>query len=282
MRKIKIIIDSTSDLGKEVYEKHDIEIVPIYVILGDNTYKDYYEMDTTKMFAYTEETGIYPKTAAASPLWIYKVFKKYYDEGYDIIYTGISSKLSSTYSTALTAAREIDPNEERIFLFDSENLSTGVGLLVLKIIKYRDQGLSAKEIRDKVKELVPNVKTQFTLNTLEYMQKGGRCSAVVRYAVAAFRFKPVIKVNDGLLEVARKPIGFKRSINSMLLDAENAFPTADQDAIFVTYSSYGDWVDYLVAELKKIGYKNVYTTLAGATICTHCGPQCVGILYIDN
>ena len=253
MRKIKIIIDSTSDLGKEVYEKHDIEIVTIYVILGDNTYKDYYEMDSTKMFAYTEETGIYPKTAAASPLWIYKVFKKYYDEGYDIIYTGISSKLSSTYSTALTAAREIDPNEERIFLFDSENLSTGVGLLVLKIIKYRDQGLSAKEIRDKVKELVPNVKTQFTLNTLEYMQKGGRCSAIVRYAVAAFRFKPVIKVNDGLLEVARKPIGFKRSINSMLLDAENAFPTADQDAIFVTYSSYGDWVDYLVTELKKIG-----------------------------
>lgn len=282
MRKIKIIIDSTSDLEKEVYEKNDIEIVPTYVILGDNTYKDYYEMDTTRMFAYTEETGIYPKTAAASPLWIYKVFKKYYDEGYDIIYTGISSKLSSTYSTALTAAREIDPNEERIFLFDSENLSTGVGLLVLKIVKYRDQGLSAKEIRDKVKELVPNVKTQFTLNTLEYMQKGGRCSAVVRYAAAAFRFKPVIKVNNGLLEVARKPIGFKRSINSMLLDAENAFPTADQDAIFVTYSSYGDWVDYLVAELKKIGYKNVYTTLAGATICIHCGPQCVGILYIDN
>ncbi|HPV55255.1 MAG TPA: DegV family protein, partial [Bacilli bacterium] len=100
MRKIKIIIDSTSDLGKEVYEKHDIEIVPIYVILGDNTYKDYYEMDTTRMFAYTEETGIYPKTAAASPLWIYKVFKKYYDEGYDIVYTGISSNLSRTFFIA--------------------------------------------------------------------------------------------------------------------------------------------------------------------------------------
>ncbi|HHV14087.1 MAG TPA: DegV family protein [Acholeplasmataceae bacterium] len=280
MRKIKLIVDSASDLGKEYYERLNIDVVPIYVILGETTYQDYYEINTEQIYAFTEETGIYPKTAAASPALVYDVFKKYYDEGYDILYIGIGSKISATFSVAQAAAKEIDPKGERFFLVDSGNVSVGIGILVLKAQKLKEKGLSAKEIQTQIQEMANKVNTQFVINTLEYLQKGGRCSALVRYAAATLRLKPIIKIINGALEVIKKPIGYKRALKAMLLDSENDFERVDPDIAYVAYSTPSRHVDSVVKKLKKIGFKKVLTATTGATISTHCGPETIGIVYI--
>lgn len=279
-RKIKVIVDSASDLGKEIYEKYDIDVVPIYVILGDTTYQDYYEIDTARIYAFTEETGIYPKTSAASPIKFYNSFKKYYDEEYDILYVGLSSKLSATYSIALQAAREVDPKGERIFLVDSGNVSVGIGVLVLKALKFIEAGKSVQEVQELIQEMAYKTNTFFVIDTLEYLQKGGRCSALVRYAAATLRLKPIIKMIDGLLEVIKKPIGYKRGLKAMLADVENDFGKIDQELVYVAYSVPNHYVDYTVKKVKNMGFKKVLTANTGATISTHCGPGTIGIVYI--
>ena len=124
------------------------------------------------------------------------------------------------------------------------------------------------------------VNTQFVINTLEYLQKGGRCSALVRYAAATLRLKPIIKIIDGALEVIKKPIGYKRALKAMLLDSENDFERVDPDIAYVAYSTPNRHVDSVVKKLKKIGFKKVLTATTGATISTHCGPETIGIVYI--
>ena len=131
MNKIKIITDSTSDLNY-LYDELDIKVLPLSVIFGDKAYLDGVDIKTQDIYDKVKETGVLPKTAAIVPSVIIEEFKKWYDEGYDVIFTGISSKMSSTYQSAVLAAKEVDESGERIFVVDSGNLSSGIGLLLCK------------------------------------------------------------------------------------------------------------------------------------------------------
>ena len=187
---------------------------------------------------------IYPKTSAASPIKFYNSFKKYYMR-YDILYVGLSSKLSATYSIALQVKR-VDPKGERIFLVDSGNVSVVIGVLVLKALKFIESGKSVQEVQELIQEMAYKTNTLFVIDTLEYLQKGGRCSALVRYAAATLRLKPIIKMIDGLLEVIKKPIGYKRGLKAMLADVENDLEKIDQERVYVAYSVPNHYVDYTV------------------------------------
>ena len=128
MNKIKIIADSTCDLSQEYIKAHDIEIIPLYVTYDGVSLKDGIDITVSELYKKVEETGVLPKTSALSVGEIAKSFKKYIDEGYDIFFTGISSSMSSTYQNAIIAAEEI--SKERIVVYDSKNLSTGIGLQI--------------------------------------------------------------------------------------------------------------------------------------------------------
>ena len=147
MNKVVILTDSTCDLDLNIIQEKNINVIPLYVCFGDKNYKDGVDINTEKLYEMVEELGYLPKTSAVSPNEFINFFAPFIDKGYDIVYLGIGSTLSSTFNNAYIASLSFPEN--RIFLIDSLNLSTGTGLLVLKACKYRDQNFSAAEIQKK-------------------------------------------------------------------------------------------------------------------------------------
>ncbi len=286
MSKIIIASDSTCDLSQELIDKYDIKIIPLFVNFGNESFKDRVEMNVDKMYEHVKETGVYPKTSACTPDDFYNFFKDLLDEDNEIIYTGIGSTLSSTLQNANIAKMEFsDEIQKRIHLVDSKNLSTGIGLLLMKAVTFRDEGDSATEIAKKMEDIVPKVRSQFVVETLEYLHKGGRCSGMARFIGTALRMKLLIKVTDGKLDVHKKAIGStKKAINLMLDDFYGLLPDLDKEFLFVThsnaYKNY-EYIDNKITQIKD-SFDNIYETKAGCVISGHCGEGCIGILYIEK
>ena len=205
MNKIVIIADSTCDLSLDLIKEYDIKIVPLHVSFkGDSTdYLDGVTITREEVYKKCDELGITPTTGARNVNELINDFKQYVDNGYDVIFTGIGSGLSSTYNNAMIARSEV--SEEHIEVVDSQNLSTGIGLLVLKMAKFRDQGLNIHEIATKVRELVPHVSAKFCIDRLDYLHKGGRCSGMTKALAELFKIHPIAKVINNKLTVSRMP-----------------------------------------------------------------------------
>ena len=173
------------------------------------------EINTSELYEKIEKTKVMPKTAARSINDFYNTYKAILDKGYDqIVFLGISSYFSSTIQNAMVASKEF---EGKVFVHDTLNLSTGEGLQVLKAIKWVKEGLSGEEILEKLKELAPRVRSQFAVESLDFLHRGGRCSQTSYYLGSALRMKPIIKVVDGKMIVYRKPIGkMTNALNKLL------------------------------------------------------------------
>jgi DegV family protein with EDD domain len=209
-----------------------------------------------------------------------KLFEKYIDEGYDIIYTGIGSSMSKSYENAVLMSNEFP--EGRIEVVDSKNLSTGIGLVVLKACKWRKEGKNVHEIAELMRETIPHVRSQFVIDTMEYLHKGGRCSGMVRLVGTILKIKPIIEVREGKMEVGAKPrgkieFGLDKLAEMLAADADNV----DLDNVFITHSEADKSCEYLTEKVKEIVPEaNVLSSRAGCVISTHCGPGTIGVLYI--
>lgn len=280
MHKIKLISDSTCDLSEELIKKHDIDIVSLYVCFNEDSYRDLVDLNTQKMYDLVEKHGILPKTSAASPGDFFDVFKKYLEQGYQIIYLGIGSKFSATLTSAYSAKQMLESDD--IFLVDSENLSSGSGLLLLKAAKYRDQGLTASEIVKRIEELVPKVRSQFVIDTLEYLYKGGRVNAMSALMGGMLRIKPIIKVRDGIMVVGKKARGhIRKGIDFLIDEFFQLRDDIDDEFVMVTHSQAHESYEYIESKLlSQEPVQNLFETDAGCVISSHCGRGTIGILYI--
>lgn len=286
MNKIIIVSDSTCDLSDELIKKYDIKVIPLYVTFNSESYKDRVEMNVDRMYEKVKTEGVYPKTAAATPDDFYEFFRDLLTNDSEIIYTGIGSTLSSTFQNAHIAKGEFtEEDQKRIHLVDSKNLSTGIGLLVLKAASMREDGLEAKEIVEKLETIVPKVRSQFVVETLEYLHKGGRCSGMARFFGTALRMKLLIKVTNGKLDVHKKAIGpTKKALNLMLDDFYALLPDLDKEFLFITHSNAYKNAEYIKGKIDTIkdSFENINETKAGCVISGHCGEGCIGILYIEK
>ena len=286
MNKIIITSDSTCDLSEELIKKYDIKLVPLYVNFGSKSYKDRVEINVDQMYEKVQAEGIYPKTSAATPDDFYEFFRDLLTKDAEIIYTGIGSTLSSTLQSAHIARSEFTEEEQaRIHLIDSKNLSTGIGLLLLKAASFREDGYSALEIKEKLEEIVPKVRSQFVVETLEYLHKGGRGSGMARFLGTAIRMKLLIKVTDGKLDVHKKAVGpTKKALNLMLDDFYALLPDLDKEFLFITHSNAEKNAEYIKGKIDTIkdSFDNINETKAGCVISGHCGEGCIGILYIEK
>jgi DegV family protein with EDD domain len=238
-------------------------------------------MTTPELYKKVEESGNLPKTAAPSPGDYLAAFKPFIDEGYDIIHIGLSSKLSVALNNARLAAQELP--EGRIEIVDSYNLSTGTGLLVLRAVDFAAEGLDIHAIAEKVRALVPKVETEFIVDTLDYLHKGGRCSGVTRLVGSMLKIRPSIKVVDGGMIPAQKFRGTRAKalqglLDTVLANKDNISP----ERVFVTHSISDD-AAFLQAELQKhTDAREILISQAGCVISSHCGPNTIGILYIKK
>jgi DegV family protein with EDD domain len=279
MNNITIFSDSTCDLNEELVKKFDIKIIPLYVTFNDKFYKDGVDITPSELYKKVDEYKKLPKTSATSVGDYIEAFKKEIDKGNDIILFTISSFFSSTYQNALIAKEEFDPN--RIEIIDSLNLSTSIGLLVLKACKYRNEGKNIHEIKQEIEKIIPNVRCKFAIESLEYLHKGGRCSAVSRLVGTLLQLKPVIIVKNGKMDVDAKTRGKRKALDYMLNDIIENKDKVDLDYIMVTHTYADEEAKELQSKLKEV-FKtdNIVINNAGCVVSSHCGKGTIGILYI--
>ncbi|MGM9970488.1 MAG: DegV family protein [Anaeroplasma sp.] len=280
MNKVKIITDSTNDLSPEIIESLDIEVIPLFVNFGENSYLDGVDIDTPKLYKEVEARGQLPKTAAIDIITFINVFTKYVNEGYDVVYTGISKQMSRTFENAVLAANEFEKG--RVYVVDSMNLSTGIGLLLLKACKDRDNGLSALDIATNMEKNTKLVLSQFAIETMEYLHKGGRCSGIARFVGTLLRIKPIIQVRNGRMSVMKKPVGkMKVALDAMIKQIVEDKERLDTDHILITHSMAYESCNYIKSKLEKEFVNvDIICTLAGCVISSHCGQGTIGILYM--
>jgi len=283
MANVKIFSDSTCDLSPELIEKYDIGIVPLYVTLGDDSYKDGVEIGTAEIYRYVDENKSLPKTAASTSVDFIEAFTPYVEEGREIFYTGIGSALSATYQNIVLAAQEFP--EGTVHFVDSQNLSTGIGLLVLEAAEMAAEGLSGAQITEKIGELVPKVRAGFFVDTLRYLYYGGRCTALQSMIGGALRLRPRLIVKDGSIIPGQKYRGtWRHCLDKYYEDAVGDGHQVEPKRIFVTHTPCpAEDVAYAVEKLRaQFPDTEILETDAGAVVGSHCGPGTLGILYIEK
>lgn len=280
MGNIIFMTDSTCDLNKEIIEENDIKVIPLYVNFKDKSYKDLVEITTEQLFEMVDELKELPKTSAIPVFDYIEAFKPYLNTDDEVIFLGISSKMSSSFNNARLAVSELGL-EDRVHIVDSLNLSSAIGLLLLEGIKMKKEGFLAKDIVTKLNEIVPNVRCHFIIDTFDYLYKGGRCSSMSKIFGTLLKIKPMIAVKDGEMSVCQKPIGHKKALNSLIDTILVNKDSLYGDNIIITHSYAKEDAIYIRNVLdKEILDKNIIETTAGSVISSHCGKGTIGILYI--
>ncbi len=275
---INIITDSCADLPPELIQQYQIKVLPLLVYIQDQTFHDG-DIGLPELFGLVDKTGQLPKTSAV-PI---PEFLDCFSAGRENLYIGISSMLSATISNSLLAVDQVTQADVRVI--DSLNLSTGIGLLVLKAVDLRDQGCTLDQIQAEIENLIPKVHTSFVIDTMDYLYKGGRCTALQAVFGSMLKIRPVIEVRkDGTLGVKDKIRGTRqKALNSLLDDFKANLPDIDLKRVFITRTGCDEDAAYLAEELKKLApIENVLISTAGATIASHCGPGTIGVLYLQN
>lgn len=282
MNKVKIIADSTCDLSSELLERYDISVVPLYVVFGDESFKDGVEITTEDLYKRVDRDGVLPKTSAPSPADFIRVFKPIVEAGDDIVYIGLSSHLSSTIQNAKLASMEFP--EGRIEIVDSENLSTGIGILVLKAADLAAEGLGSKEIAERISSYRSKVKMRFAINTLEYLHKGGRCSAMQSFVGGILKIRPIVAVTEGKMIVEEKLRGKIEKVLTEMLEKVHADAGNMDDArAIIVHSMAPEYAELLRKELEgRLKVKELLMTDAGCVISSHCGPLTTGFVYLTK
>ena len=289
MNKVKILTDSTSDLyrvqDRDLYKEMDVDILPLWVSFdGEHYLKDGVDLQPNELFKKVEEVGHLPKSSCASPQEIVDFFKIYIDQGYDVVYIGIGAELSGGFKSASIAAEEFP--KDRVYIVDSANLSSAIGLVLYKASQLRDEGKSAKEIAEIIPTITPRVRASFIIDTLDYLYMGGRCNGMSKVVGTLLALKPWIRVIDGKLTVAAKRVGKKKAIQGMIdafaedWNANNVIA----DRIMVTHPNSDDEAEWIIDKLVALGVPKdiIISSHAGCVISTHCGPRTIGILYITK
>lgn len=280
-KPVMITADSTCDLSEELLSRYNVKILPLTILLGQESFLDGAHYTPADMYKRYRADGTLPKTAAPSLQQITEFFTPFLNEGYEIVHLDISSELSSTCNNARIVSGELDG----VYVVDSRMLSTGVGLLVIEGAECRDKGMSAAEIAEHLTALTEKVDTSFVLDTLEFMWKGGRCSGVAALGANLLKLKPALEMKDGKLGVYKKYRGSINSVYKQYITERLSGKKVRPGHVFITESgeieqSVIDELEALVREL--IPVQEIHHTIAGCTVSSHCGPKTLGVLFINE
>ena len=275
---IKVTADSTCDLTQELVDKYNITIVPLQVTWDGVSYKDGVDITADEMLANMESTGRLGATSAVNIQDYIDIFSELLKECDAIVHFTISSEMSACYQNACLAAQEVG----NVYVVDSRNLSTGIAHLVLDACEMAQAGMDAADIHKALEEKKNKLDVSFVVSTLEYLRKGGRCTAVAAIGANLLRLHPCIFVKDGAMGVGKKYRGkMSDCLAAYVKDRLADIDTVDTRRIFITDSGIDedirDMVEKTVREL--VPFQEVIRTRAGCTVSCHCGPGTLGILF---
>ena len=281
---IKIVSDSTCDLPKELIEKYKIQIVPLHIRLGEKEYLDGVDILPDEIYAWAEANEDTPKTSAVGFEEAKEVMRQIVGTDDEMIVFAISAKMSTTANVFQMTAEDLGL-EDRISVIDSENLSTGVGLLVLEAAEMCLEGKSREEICRRIEALKEKNQVSFVVDTLTYLHRGGRCSSVAALAGGVLKLHPKIVVSAGSMKADKKYRGkIEKAILEYVKELEDSLKEADEKRVFITHSGCKkELIDEVYHFLNEMNYFNeIYVARAGGVISSHCGPGTLGILYLGK
>jgi len=280
-QSVVITSDSTCDLSQELLDRYDIPVIPLTITLGEDTFLDGSSFTPLDMYARYKQDGTLPKTSAPSVQEFLDFFSQFTEKGCEVVHLDISSELSNTYNAACMAAEELG----HVHVVDSRMLSTGVGLLAIEGAECRDRGMGAQEIAEHLRSLTGKVQTSFVLDTLQFMWKGGRCSAVSALGANLLSLKPGLEMKEGKLGVYKKYRGNIKNVYKQYVKERLQGRRVRPGHVFITES--GEVDDAVLEEIcalvrETIPVQEIHHTMAGCTVSTHCGPKTLGILFIEE
>ncbi len=277
--KVKITADSVCDLSPEQRERYGLNVLPLYVMLDGKERRDGVDIVPEDIYAHVAAGGDLGSTAALSVADYLEFFGKELEDCDALIHFHISSSMSSCYQNACIAAEEV----ENVYPIDSANLSTGIGLLIIDACEMAEQGMAAEEIVAEINARRSKVEASFVVDSVNYLHKGGRCSAVAALGANLLGLKPCIEVTDGAMGVAKK---YRGKIGKCLIQYVRERLEGREDIklnrVFITNS--GEFTDEEIKaveeEVKKYqSFDEILFSRAGCTVSNHCGPKTLGILF---
>jgi len=286
MNPVKLIADSSCDIGPELAKRYDVDFAHIHVRLSGKDHLDGVDITHKEIYENYEKNHTLPSTCAMNIDEYESIFAQYIEKGFDVVHVSLGSGLSSTCNNARLAGEKF--GEGRVYVIDSKSLSSGSGHIVCECGERIKKGLSAKQVYEEVVPIADRVSASFILDDLKYLHAGGRCSGLAQFGASLMNIKPCIMVrNDlfGSMTVGKKYMGsYKRSalkyVENMIKDRTDIA----LDRCFITHSGSDPEVleamKKLAAELQP--FKEIFITQASATICSHCGPNTTGILFITK
>ena len=277
--KIKILSDSTCDLSKELVEKYNITILPLTVVKDGAQFSDGITITPAEIFAHVAAGGDLCSTTAMNVGEYADWFSKFANEYDGIIHINIGSAFSSSYQNACLAAEDFD----NIRVIDSQNLSTGQGLVVLKACELAQTCTDLDQLKAQLDEYTSHVEASFLLDQLKYMVKGGRCSTVAALGANLLNLKPCIEVKGGKMSVVKKYRGnYAKCLAAYVKDRLADRDDLDRSTLFVTNTPVDDTCMDAVKDAVKehADFRNIYWTQAGCTVSCHCGPGTLGVLFV--
>ena len=278
MEKIKIITDSTLDLPAELIREKNIEVLPLLINFGEESYLDGVEITTKEMIDKINDTGVLPTTAQVTPNRFEETFKKYLDEGYKIVALTLSSDMSGTYQSACIAKDMLESDD--IVVIDSRNVTSGLGLLVLKACQFRDKGLGIKEIEEEILKAIPKVKSSLNFESLENLVRGGRLSKTAGTIGSVLGLRLILEVKDGKMSVKDKVRGSKKALKKLISDFESVDVDFDSPIVLL------ELLNEDVYEGLKIYFQekniNYIDAKVGCTVGIHSGIKPCGIFFFEK
>ena len=277
--KIRMTADSTCDLTPELIRKYNIGIAPLSVIIDGEVFHDGVDVSPRDIFR-AAEAGKSVRTAAVNTYEYREFFTEQLKSCDQLVHVCLSSEFSTSYADAVEAAGEV----ENVFVVDSRNLSTGSGLLVLEGIKMIAEGAEdGAAVAETLKAKTGLVCSSFVIRTIDYLRRGGRCSGLEALGAKMLHIRPSIVVQDGKMHPGEKYRGrYEHYLKHYIADTLAEDSTIDFNRVFITHSpSEEGLVRFAIDTVKSYGlFREVLETMAGCTVCTHCGPDTLGIMFM--
>lgn len=277
--RYQITSDSTCDLSPEQLEQYNIRLLPLYVSMDGKTLRDGVDVKPDDIYAHVSAGGSLPQTAAVNLADYVRAFTELSKKNDFVIHVCISLDFSCCYQNAKLAAADFD----NVYVIDSRNLSTGHGLVVLEAERMAREGMAPDDIVAALHDLTGRVEASFILDRLDYMKKGGRCSAVTLLGANLLRLRPCIEVRDGKMGVGKKYRGsFDKCVCEYITDKIGNRSDLELRRVFITHSGVSEEsVQKAVETVQKLQpFEEICVTRAGCTVSSHCGPGTLGVLYI--
>jgi len=280
IKKLTISVDSTADLTKELYEKYDLQVVPLGVVIGDKLYKDGIDVTPSDVYDAVEKKNIMPKSQAGGEVDYAEIFESNKDSAFHIHFS-VSDKLSASHGCAVRAAKDF----ANVTVIDTKVLSSGTGLLAIKAREMQEAGKTGEEIIEKSLELADKQNTSFILENLKYLHKGGRVSGLKLLGANLLKIHPqlVCDASGALVQGKKFKGNFAKNVIEYIKHVVEGAPNADKDLVMLTYTDIDPAiVKQAEEELRVRGFNRIFKTTAGSVITCHCGRNTIGILFTDK